>query len=147
MDIVKIGPIKLSQDGQRVDGVIQVGDQRYPIYFQTREAQLEPNIEAFLALGSIAGDEKKGRSDRSRWSYQPTIFGGYGKDSASIQKLETRLWSYRNSKCPGSAKSTNSEGEEGCLFLSRIGFVLFISCPYGRNICFHPPGWIRYPAE
>ena len=47
MDKVKIGPIKLSQDGQRVDGVIRVGDQSYSIYFQTQEAQLQPNIEAF----------------------------------------------------------------------------------------------------
>ena len=53
MDIVRIAPIKLSQDGQRLDGEIQVGDQKFPIYFQTRDAHLEPNIEAFLALALL----------------------------------------------------------------------------------------------
>jgi hypothetical protein len=53
MDSVKIGPLNVSQDGQRVDGVIQVGDQKYPIYFLTRETTLEPNIEAFLALALL----------------------------------------------------------------------------------------------
>jgi hypothetical protein len=53
MDIVKIAPISLSQDGQRLDGEILVGDRNFPIYFQTRDAQLEPNIEAFLALALL----------------------------------------------------------------------------------------------
>jgi hypothetical protein len=59
MDIVKIGPIKLSENGQRVDGVIQVCDQPYSIYFQTREAQLQPNIEAFLALALLPAMKRK----------------------------------------------------------------------------------------
>jgi hypothetical protein len=59
MDVVRIGPIKVSYDGQRVDGVIQVGEQQYPIYFQTQDAQLEPNIEAFLALALLPAMKKR----------------------------------------------------------------------------------------
>jgi hypothetical protein len=59
MDIVRIGPIRKSQDGQRVDGVIQVGEQRYSIYYQTQEAELEPNIEAFLALALLPAMKKR----------------------------------------------------------------------------------------
>lgn len=53
MDVIKIDPIKLSQDGHRVESVIQVGDRQYPVYFQTQDARLEPNIEAFLALALL----------------------------------------------------------------------------------------------
>jgi hypothetical protein len=59
MDRVRIGPVKLSQDGKRVDGVIQVGDQQYPIYFQTQDAQLEPNIEVFLALALLPAMKRR----------------------------------------------------------------------------------------
>jgi len=59
MDKIRIGPVKLSEDGQRVDGVIQVGDERYPIYFVTQEAQLEPNIEAFIALALLPAMKKR----------------------------------------------------------------------------------------
>ena len=59
MDVVRIGPIKVSYDGQRVDGVIQVGEQKYPIYFQTQDAQLEPNMEAFLALALLPAMKKR----------------------------------------------------------------------------------------
>ena len=63
MDIVKIAPIKLSQDGQRVDGEIQVGDQTYPIYFQTRRCTFRAEYGGILGAGFIAGDEKKDRGD------------------------------------------------------------------------------------
>jgi hypothetical protein len=59
MDRIEIGPIQLSQDGHRVDGVIRVGDQKYPIYFQTPDAQLEPNLEAFLALALLPVMKKR----------------------------------------------------------------------------------------
>jgi hypothetical protein len=59
MDTVRISPIKSSQDGQRIDGEIQVGDQSYPIYFQTRDVHLEPNIEAFLALALLPAMKKR----------------------------------------------------------------------------------------
>jgi hypothetical protein len=59
MDIVRIGPIKSSQDGLRIDGEIQVGDQSYPVYFQTQDVQLEPNIEAFLALALLPAMKKR----------------------------------------------------------------------------------------
>jgi hypothetical protein len=58
-DIVKIGPITLSQDSQRVDGIIQIGGQNYTIYFQTREAQLEPNIEVFVALALLPAMKRR----------------------------------------------------------------------------------------
>jgi hypothetical protein len=59
MDKIRIGPVKLSEDGRRVDGVIQVCDERYPIYFVTQEAQLEPNIEAFLALALLPAMKRR----------------------------------------------------------------------------------------
>jgi hypothetical protein len=59
MDIVRVGPIKSNEDGQRIDGEIQVGDQSYPIYFQTQDVQLEPNIEAFLALALLPAMKKR----------------------------------------------------------------------------------------
>ncbi len=53
MDRIIIKPIVQSQDGHRIESVIQVGERQFPIYFQTQDAQLEPNLEAFLALALL----------------------------------------------------------------------------------------------
>jgi len=59
MEIIEIGPIHSSQDGHRIDGIIRVGDQEYPVYFQTQETRLEPNLEAFLALALLPAMKKR----------------------------------------------------------------------------------------
>ncbi len=50
MDYLKIGPIERSADKHRIDVTIQLGERTYPVYFKTQDAELEPNIETFLAL-------------------------------------------------------------------------------------------------
>jgi hypothetical protein len=55
MDLIKIDQINLSQDRHRIDLAISAGRNQYPLYFQTQDACLEPNLEAFLALALLAG--------------------------------------------------------------------------------------------
>jgi hypothetical protein len=59
MDCIKVGPIDVSQEGHRIETTICVEDQSYPVYFQSQDVKLEPNIEAFIALAILPAMKKK----------------------------------------------------------------------------------------
>ncbi len=53
MKSISIGTIQSSLDGHRISALIQIGADEFEVFYQTPEAKLTPNPEAFLSLALI----------------------------------------------------------------------------------------------
>lgn len=59
METLRIGPIKVNHEGNRVEAELQLGAVKHLVYYKTDDARLTPNLEAFITMALVPCMKKR----------------------------------------------------------------------------------------